>query len=94
MAVIADCYSVCSVNGGSNVGGCIGHADPNSLLRECYFLYPEDGGGPANGVGVALSDAAMRQQASFVGWDFDDVWTICEGVDYPRLRWEGDASEQ
>jgi hypothetical protein len=31
----------------------------------------------------------MKQQASFTGWDFENTWTICEGVDYPRLQWEG-----
>jgi hypothetical protein len=30
----------------------------------------------------------MNRQASFTGWDFETVWTICEGKDYPRLRWE------
>jgi len=33
------------------------------------------------------------QQASFVNWDFDTVWMICEGRDYPRLQWEGIACE-
>jgi hypothetical protein len=32
----------------------------------------------------------MHMAATFVaaGWDFADVWTICEGKDYPRLWWE------
>jgi hypothetical protein len=54
----------------------------------CYFLAPADGGGPDNGVGVFLTDAQMKQQSSFIGWDFENVWTICEGKDYPRLGWE------
>ncbi len=93
MSIVRDCYSVCSVTGQSNTAGCIGSANPEGV-ENCFFLDPADGGGPDNGFGVALSDAAMRQRASFVGWDFDDVWTICEGVDYPRLRWEGTACEQ
>ncbi len=33
----------------------------------------------------------MQTAAPFLaaGWDFDTIWTICEGKDYPRLRWEG-----
>jgi hypothetical protein len=31
----------------------------------------------------------MKRQASFIEWDFETVWMICEGKDYPRLRWEG-----
>ena len=34
----------------------------------------------------ALSTKEMKQQASFYGWDFDKIWTIQEGVDYPKLR--------
>jgi hypothetical protein len=37
---------------------------------------------------VGLTDQQMKQRASFVGWDFDATWTICEGLDYPRLWWE------
>lgn len=34
----------------------------------------------------ALTTKEMKQQASFQGWDFDKIWTIKEGVDYPKLR--------
>ena len=34
----------------------------------------------------ALTTNQMKQQASFQGWDFDKIWTIQEGVDYPKLR--------
>lgn len=34
----------------------------------------------------ALSTKEMKQQTSFYGWDFDKIWTIEEGVDYPKLR--------
>jgi hypothetical protein len=62
-------------------------------VTECYFLGATSGGGPDNGVGTALTTEQMGQQASFVGWDFGGVWTICEGRDYPRLRWEGAECE-
>lgn len=37
-----------------------------------------------------LTTAQMRTAASFrnFGWDFNTVWTIREGEDYPLLRWE------
>ena len=34
-----------------------------------------------------------RASCSF-GWDFENVWMICEGRDYPRLRWEGVRCEE
>lgn len=37
---------------------------------------------------VALTEGEMKSQQSFFAWDFDNIWTICEGNDYPRLQWE------
>ncbi len=44
---------------------------------------------PANVTG--LPTAQMQTAAPFIGagWDLVDTWMICEGADYPRLRWEG-----
>ena len=54
-----------------------------------YFLAPPEAiVPPDDGIGISLMDNQMKQQASFVGWDFEGVWTICEGNDYPRLGWE------
>jgi hypothetical protein len=60
---------------------------PGEILDSC-FLIDTDGGGPNNGFGVSLTDAQMRQQISFPGFDFETTWTICEDRAYPRLRWE------
>ena len=39
-----------------------------------------------------LSDAQMKQKASFNQYDFVNVWTMCEGpgvvADHPHLLWE------
>jgi hypothetical protein len=76
------------VTGQQNVGGCVGLAIVEAVQESCFFLAPEDGGGPDNGLGTPLTAQQMKQQASFIGWDFLDTWTICEGADYPRLKWE------
>jgi hypothetical protein len=36
--------------------------------------------------GEGKTSAEMKQRATFVGWDFDGVWQIREGVSYPTLR--------
>jgi hypothetical protein len=40
---------------------------------------------------IGKTTAQMHKAATFIdaGWDFENVWMICEGRDYPRLRWEG-----
>ncbi len=39
---------------------------------------------------IDLTPTEMQTASPFVaaGWDLGNVWTICEGRDYPRLRWE------
>lgn len=37
-------------------------------------------------LGTSKTTAQMKQQATYVGWDFVNVWTINEGVGYPTLR--------
>lgn len=42
-------------------------------------------GGVYNG-GIGKTTAEMQQQATYTGWDFDNVWRIQEGSSYPLLR--------
>jgi hypothetical protein len=28
-----------------------------------------------------------------VGWDFRDIWTICDGMNYPVLQWQIPAAD-
>lgn len=70
-------------------GGFVGKdRNGNGAVTDSYFLIDADGGGPENSIGLPLTDEQMKQQTSFIGWDFENVWTICQGKDYPRLRWE------
>ncbi len=78
-------------------GGLLGAPEKNAfigMIVSGYFLAPSDGGGPNNGLGIALTDARMKQQAGFTYWDFKNTWMICEGKDYPRLRWEKITCDQ
>ncbi|MEN6425184.1 MAG: GLUG motif-containing protein [Phycisphaerales bacterium] len=38
---------------------------------------------------VAASTESMQSTTLYASllWDFENTWTICEGVDYPRLQW-------
>jgi len=62
-------------------------------VLSCYTLSQSSGGGVDDGVGIMLTDAQMRLQGSFVGWDFvgthrdgsSDHWTMPEDGGYPTL---------
>ena len=90
---ISNCYSTGAVSGTYWVGGLVGNYTPSSSINSSYFLITS---GPNNGYGTPLTDAQMKQQNSFVGWDFvwetangpNDIWAICEGVSYPKLSWQ------
>jgi hypothetical protein len=91
--IFSNCYASGFVDSRYSAGG-FGGLAYTWYLFNCYFLAPGDGGGPNNGVGIALTDAAMRQQGSFVGWDFqgdagdgeEEVWQMSGG--YPVLAWQ------
>ncbi|MCE5340065.1 MAG: PASTA domain-containing protein [Planctomycetaceae bacterium] len=91
---IANCYSTGNVSGsGDYIGGLCGWNYSGSSISGSYFL---NTAGPNNGYGTPLTDAQMKQRASFVGWDFvgetvngsNDVWRMCiNEVNYPGLSW-------
>ena len=93
--MLSNCYARGFVANRSSAGGFGGQIYPwFSYLFNCYYLNPGDGGGPNNAIAIALSDAAMRKQASFVNWDFQgsaadgekEVW-LMNGA-YPALAWQ------
>jgi hypothetical protein len=88
------CYAATRIvvdEGSYSVGGLAGHSYFRDL-QACFFLDPNDGGGPDNKIGTPLTDAQMRRRDSYTGWDFfgdatdgeDDPWFMPEGS-YPVL---------
>jgi hypothetical protein len=78
------CYSAAVVtvgNNSSDIGGLVGRNWTNSIYNS-FFL---QGSWPDNNCGQPLTNEQMKQQASFVGWDFNNIWRISQGVDYPKL---------
>ena len=75
------------------IGGFVGYAGcTGGLFSNCFWN--TETSGRTNGVDEcgALSSvqgkttAQMKQQATYAGWDFTNVWSINEGVSYPSLR--------
>lgn len=94
---LIESYAATAIAVGENseyIGGLTGRHYSWVQFSRCYFLSLA---GPDNGYGTPLSEAAMKQQSSFAGWDFggesangqNEIWRMCvDGVDNPRLSWE------
>jgi hypothetical protein len=81
-ASINDCYSTGSVTYTEDAGGLVGFNFCGSISG-CYFLVTS---GPNNGFGTPLTDGEMKQQSSFVGWDFIESWGIEDNQTRPFLK--------
>jgi hypothetical protein len=87
-ATITDCYSTCNVSGDCRVGGLVAI---NSGSVSASFWDIETSKRTVSGGGSGKTTAEMQTMSTFTdaGWDFKTpIWTIDEGVDYPRLCWE------
>jgi len=93
---ISNCYATGLVLGDEYVGGLVGEGDANDVVAS--FWDTQTSGQTTSGGGTGESTAEMQTGGTFTeaGWDFvgetangtEDIWAICEGVDYPHLAWE------
>ncbi|MHC4159973.1 MAG: hypothetical protein ACYSSO_12935 [Planctomycetota bacterium] len=81
---IKRCYSVGKVNGSG--GGLVGYNWQNGVTYDSYWDIETSGKNTSKG-GAGKTTAQMMQQATFVNWDFTEVWDIAENESYPFLRW-------
>ena len=80
---ISNSYAVGFVSGFSS-GGLVASGS-NSSVTSSYWDTQTSGQTTSAG-GVGKTTAEMKQQSTFVGWDFVNVWNIVNGVTYPFLR--------
>ena len=78
-------YSFSYVSGTSNNGALIGTGSPSGNSE---WYYSTETGANDNGTGTGLDGDQMRQQASFSGFDFSNMWQIqsADFTSYPYLR--------
>lgn len=86
------CYSTGRVEGMDfYFGGMIGYSN-HYCMSYCYWD-TQTSNQAESWCGEGKTTAEMKQQTTFVGWDFDTVWDIVENVSYPFLRGLPDISE-
>jgi len=76
-------------------GGLVGGNISN--LTSCFWDIETSGQTTSDG-GIGLTTAEMQTASTFLeaGWDFvgetendtEDIWSICEGTNYPRFVWQ------
>ena len=83
---ITNSYSTGGVSGSSSVGGLLG-VNYEGTVTHSYWDIETSGQTQSDG-GEGKTTAEMKQQATFVGWDFTNIWAIIEDVTYPYLQWQ------
>jgi hypothetical protein len=98
---ISNCYSTGSVSGtDSYLGGLVGR---NHGSIASSFWDVNTSGWPTSAGGTPKTTAEMKTQSTFTSavWDFigetangtEDIWSICEGTNYPRFVWQIPAAD-
>ncbi|MFN6991899.1 MAG: hypothetical protein ACK4MM_04165, partial [Fervidobacterium sp.] len=89
---VTNCYSAIKVVNG---GGFAGNAASSGKSGASSVYYDQDvAGTTTDALGLSYgvtpkTTTEMKQRSTYQGWDFDNVWNINDGNDYPYLRWFG-----
>jgi beta-lactam-binding protein with PASTA domain len=76
-----NCYSTGAVTGDSNLGGFSGVKSVGNISN-CFWDTQTSGQATSAG-GTGKTTANMKKQATFVSWDFTNLWGIVENSTYP-----------
>jgi hypothetical protein len=80
---ITKSYSVGVVTASQNIGGFVSVCGL-ATIADCYWDV-EASRLSESDCGSGKTTAQVKQQATFVNWDFANIWTITEGESYPEL---------
>ena len=84
-----NCYSTGSVVG-DRASGLVGYNE-GAVVGSYWDI--ETSGKTISDAGIGLTTVEMQMASTFLCWGYEPVWTIDEGVDYPRLVWENKPGE-
>lgn len=93
LGTIIWCYAAGSVTGAADVGGLVGRGTVGTSAGCFWDIQVSGQTVSAAGIGKSTSEMQSRATFTFAGWDFvgesangiEDIWTICEGTNYPRF---------
>lgn len=85
---VVRCYStgqIITEPGGYHAGGLVGRLQ-NGQTYNSYWDTQSSGVSSSSGAATGLNTSAMMQRDSYRNWNFDTLWQIFEGTDYPVMR--------
>jgi hypothetical protein len=85
---VLNSYSTGQITGSSNVGGLIGYIEYLTISSSYYDS--QTSGQSDTGKGEPKTTAEMKNQVTYSGWDFTNIWAIdsAKNRGYPYLRWQ------
>jgi hypothetical protein len=85
---VSRCYSTGSVSGDDYVGGLVGK-NYYGFVSWSFWDRNTSNCATSSG-GTRKTTVEMKTENTFTsaGWDFVDIWAICEGTNYPRFVWQ------
>jgi hypothetical protein len=83
------CYSTGNVSGNQYVGGLTGFIRVLGSTIQCFWDTQTSGWSTSAG-GTGKTTIEMQTISTFTdaSWNFRDIWTICDGMNYPVLQWQ------
>ena len=78
------CYATGAVTPAGGNRGFLGTSNYNNFANNYFDMETT---GQLTGLGaVGRTTAEMKTRSNYVNWDFNSIWRINEGIDYPLLR--------
>jgi hypothetical protein len=88
---INNCFStgrVSNASGNQFIGGFAGDRANGSIASSFWDIQTSGKSTSAGGFGKTTFAMKMISTFTGAGWDFAQTWAICEGTNYPRLKWQ------
>ena len=84
---ISNSYATGSVKGSGHVGGLVGLADSSTNINRSYWDKVTTGLTSSAGQDASFGKTTdeMKTKATYLDWNFEEIWEIQEGVSYPTL---------
>lgn len=87
-STIENVYSTGLVYGksSSETGGLIGELGLSTVISSYWDISTSNQISSAGNLGTGRTTTDMKKKSLYLNWDFESIWTIEEGIDYPRLK--------